>query len=53
MTSTFAVSTKTNGRMLKNFKALEYEMLFESDRVFLDSSTKNIFESSKKMQLYK
>ncbi len=48
-----ALSWRTAWNVLKNFKALEYEMLFESDRVFLDSSTKNIFDSSKKMQLYK
>ncbi len=28
-------------------------MLFESDKIFLDSSTQDIFDSSKKMQLYK
>ncbi len=27
-------------------------MLFESDKIFLDSSTKNIFDASKKVQLY-
>ena len=51
--SVFAVSNSTKWSILKNFKALEYKMLFESDKVFLDSSTQDIFDSSKKMQLYK
>ncbi len=50
--SIFALSWQQKGNILRKFKELEYEMLFESDKIFLDSSTKDIFDASKKAQLY-
>jgi len=50
---TFALSTEVKWRVLKQFKELQYELLFESNNIFLDSSTKNIFSSSRKIQIYK
>lgn len=52
-TSHFASWSKQKGFILKQFKELEYELLFESDNVFLDGTSKNLFDSSKKTQLYK
>ena len=51
--SVYALSNASKWRILKKFKELEYELLFESNNIFLDWNTKNIFSSSRKMQLYK
>jgi murein DD-endopeptidase MepM/ murein hydrolase activator NlpD len=50
--SVFAISWKTKWVILKQFKKLEYSLIFESDTLILDKSTKTIFDSSKKVKLY-
>lgn len=49
----FAVSTKTKWIVLRNFKKQEYKLLFESDKPFLDEKAREIFDSSRKYELYK
>lgn len=48
----FALSDSQAGLILKNFKAQEKEMIFESDRVLLDEEDKNILSTYKKLSIY-
>jgi len=41
-----------SGQILKNFKALEKQMIFESDRVLLDEDDKNILSTYNKVWIY-
>ena len=38
----FALSSSTASKILNNFKKLEYEMIFESDGMFIDEEDKKI-----------
>ena len=49
----FAVAFNQKGVVLKNFKKQEYKLLFESDKPFLDKNAREIFNSSRKYELYK
>jgi chromosome segregation ATPase len=48
----FALSDSRAGTILKNFKALEKEMIFESDAVLLDDEDKSILSTYKKLSIY-
>jgi len=41
-----------SGQILRNFKALEREMLFESDRVLLDEDDRNIISTYNRIWIY-
>ncbi|MDQ7008738.1 MAG: peptidoglycan DD-metalloendopeptidase family protein [Candidatus Gracilibacteria bacterium] len=51
--SVFALSSKSKGLVLKNFKKESYKLYFESDKPFLDEKAREIFNSSRKYELYK
>lgn len=42
----------SSGKAIENFKNLQYEMLFESDSIFLEWDNKKIIEAGKKANLY-
>ncbi len=48
----FALDSATSSKILSNFKKLEYEMIFESDDMFIDEEDKQIINSSRKMTIY-
>jgi len=47
-----AVTSSQAGEILRNFKLLEKEMLFESDRILLSEEDKNILNTYKKLWVY-
>jgi len=49
--SVYAVSSKWV--VLRSFKKYEYRLLFESDKPFLGEKAREIFDSSRKYELYK
>ncbi len=51
--SVFAVSNSSKWNILRNFKKYQYKLLFESDKPFLDEKAREIFDSSRKYELYK
>ena len=48
----FALSTSQKWQILKNFERLQYEMIFESDGVFLTDADKQILSTSRKINIY-
>ncbi len=47
-----AITSSDKGIILRNFKAQEREMIFESDRVLLDEEDKGILKTYKKLNIY-
>ena len=48
----FALSTSQKWQIIKNFERLQYEMIFESDGVFLTDSDRQILSTSRKINIY-
>jgi len=48
----FALTTDQKGQIIKNFERLEYEMIFESDGIFLSEDDKEILSTSRKLNIY-
>ena len=48
----FALTAAQKGQVLKNFQRLEYEMIFESDWIFLNEDDKEILSTSRKINIY-
>ncbi len=50
--SVFALDSNQKGRIIKNFERLQYEMIFESDGIFLNDDDKEILSTSRKINIY-
>ena len=50
--SSFALTEEQSWNVIKNFERVQFEMIFESDGIFLDEQDKEILSTSRKINIY-
>lgn len=48
----YALTNEQKGVILENFKAIQYDLLFENDGIIFDEEDKGIFSSTSKINMY-